>query len=75
MTGQNPWKDCSKKFKAHLDRLSELPLYGDCKTSVEGLENRMIKNCEGLLLEGDVEGQMEEGGSGNGDVEVKEDEL
>ena len=75
MTGQNPWKDFSKKFKAHLDRLSELPLYGDCKTSVEGLENRMIKNCEGLLLEGDVEGQMEEGGSGKGDVEVKEDEL
>ena len=35
----------------------------------------MIKSCEGLLLEGDVEGQVEEGDSGKVDVEVKEDEL
>ena len=58
---QDPWKDCSKDFKAHLDRLSELLL-----------EIRMIKSCEGLLLKGEVEGQVEEGGSGKGDVEVKE---
>ena len=61
--------------QAHLDKLSELLLYGGCKTSVEGLENTMIKSCEGLLLEGDVEGQVEEGDSGKVDVEVKEDEL
>ena len=35
----------------------------------------MIKNCKGLLLEGDVEGRVEEGGSSKVDVEVKEDEL
>ena len=67
--------DCSVEFKAHLDKLSELPLYGGCKTSVEGLENKMIKSHEGLLLEGDVEGDVKEGGSGEGDVEVEEDEL
>ena len=25
--GQNPWKDCKDEFKAHLDKLSKLPLY------------------------------------------------
>ena len=73
--GQDPWKDCSKEFKTHLDRLSELSLYGGYKTTVEGLENKRIKSCEGLLLGRDTEGQIEEGGSGKGDVEVKEDEL
>ena len=34
--GQDAWKDYSVEFKAHLDKLSELPLYGGCKTSVEG---------------------------------------
>ena len=63
------------EFKAHLDKLSELPLYGGCKTSVEGLENKMIKSREGLLLEGDVEGDVKEGGSGEGDVEAEEGEL
>ena len=66
---------CSVEFKAHLDKLSELPLYGGCKTSVEGLENRMVKSREGLLLEGDVEGGVKEEGSGEGDVEVEEDGL
>ena len=52
---QDPWKDCSVEFKAHLDKLSTLPLYGGCKTSIEGLENKiMIKGREDLLLEGDV---------------------
>ena len=66
---------CSVEFKAHLDKTSELLLYSGCKTSVEGLENRMVKSREGLLLEGDVEGDVKEGGSGEGDVEVKEDGL
>ena len=63
--------NCSVEFKAHF----ELSLYGGCKTSVEGLENRMVKSREGLLLEGDVEGDVKEGGSGEGDVEVEEDGL
>ena len=70
--GQDPWKDCSVEFKAHLDKLSELPLYGGCKTSVEELENKMIKSREGLFLEGDVEGDV---GSGKEDLEVKEGGL
>ena len=53
----------------------DTPLYGGCKTSVEGLENKMIKSREGLLLEGDVEGDVKEGGSGEGDVEAEEGEL
>ena len=69
--GQDPWKDCSVEFKAHLDKLSELPLYGGCKTSVEGLENKMIKSREGLLLEGGVEGDAKDVGRGEGDVEVE----
>ena len=52
---------CSVDFKVHLDELSELPLYGGCKTSVEGLQNRIGKSLEGLLLEGDVEGDVKEG--------------
>ena len=75
LAGQDPWKDCSVEFKAHLDKLSELPLCGGCKTSVEGLENKMIKSREGILLEGDVEGDTKEVGSGKGDVEVKEGGL
>ena len=59
------------EFKAHLDELSELSLYGGCKTSIEGLENKMIKSREGLLLKGDVEGDAKEVGSGEGDVEVE----
>ena len=35
----------------------------------------MIRSREGLLLEGDVEGDVKEGGSGEGDVEVEEDKL
>ena len=35
----------------------------------------MIKSREGLLLEGDVEGDVKEGGSGEGDVEAEEGEL
>ena len=46
---------CSVEFKAHLDKLSDLPLYGGRKTSVEGLQNRIVGSREGLLLEGDVE--------------------
>ena len=61
LAGQNPWKDCNEEFKAHLDRHSELPLHGGCKSSVEGLENRMINCQEGLLLEGDEKGQVEGG--------------
>ena len=52
---------CSVQFKAHLDKLSELPLYGGYKTSVEGLQNRIVKSSEDLLLEGDVEGDVKEG--------------
>ena len=63
------------EFKAHLDKLSELPLYGGCKTSVEGLENKMIKSREGLLLEGDVKGDAKEVDSGKGDVEVMDFET
>ena len=66
---------CIVEFKANLDKLSELPPYGGCKTFVEGLENRMVKSREGLLLEGDVEGDVKEGGSGEGDVEIEEDGL
>ena len=51
---------CSVEFKTHLDKLSELPLYGDCKSSVERLQNRIVKSREGLLLEGDVEGDVKE---------------
>ena len=74
--GQDPWKDCSVEFKANLDKqLSELSLYGGCKTSVVGLENKMIKIREGLLLERDVGGDAKEVGSGKGDVEVEEGRL
>ena len=66
---------CSVEFKTHLDKLSELPLYSGCKTSVEGLQNRILKSREGLLLEGDVEGDVKEGVSGEGGVGVGEDEL
>ena len=59
--GGDPWKDCSVEFKAHLNTLSELPLYGGYKTSLEGIQNRIVKSCEGLLLEGDVEGDVKEG--------------
>ena len=52
---------CSVEFKAHLDKTSELLLYSGCKTSVEGLENRMVKSREGLLLEGNMEGDVKEG--------------
>ena len=69
--GQDSWKDCRVEFKAHLNKLSELPLHGSFKTSVEGLENKMIKSCEGLLLEGDVEGDAKDVGRGEGDVEVE----
>ena len=77
LAGHDPWKDCSVEFKANLDKISELPLYGGCKTSVEGLEIKMIKSHEGLLLERDVyiEGDAKEVGSDKGDVEVKEGGL
>ena len=29
--GQNPWRPCADDFKAHLDKLSNLTLYGGCK--------------------------------------------
>ena len=63
------------EFKAHPDKLSELLLCGGCKTSVEGLENKMIKSREGLLLEGDVERDAKEVGSGKEDLEVEEGGL
>ena len=76
LAGHDPWKDCSVEFKANLDKqLSELSLYGGCKTSVVGLENKMIKIREGLLLERDVGGDAKEVGSGKEDLEVEEGGL
>ena len=53
--GQHPWKDCKEEFKAHLDRLSFLPLYGGCKSIVEGLEMETFQSNIGLRLDGGLE--------------------
>ena len=51
--GQDPWVDCDAEFKAHLDKLSELPLYG--------LVNKGIETQRAAVLEQDADGvEMEE---------------
>jgi hypothetical protein len=48
--GQHPWKVCEVQFKAHLDNLSKLPLYGGCKTVQEVLQERAMASRTGETL-------------------------
>ena len=57
--GQDPFSNCEAEFKAHLDSLAKLPLYGD-----EGsLEVRTIENHRGA--------QLIDGGGGEVELEVE----
>ena len=49
--GQHPWKDCKEQFKAHLNYLSTLPLYGGCKRSItEALMDKAVEDRAALAL-------------------------
>ena len=43
--GQDPFSDCEAEFKAHLDSLSKLPVYG-----YGSLEDKVIENHRGAQL-------------------------
>ena len=58
--GQDPFADCEAEFKAHLDSLAKLPLYGQGSLEEKGIENQ---NHRGALL---VDG-------GGAEVEVEVD--
>ena len=59
--GQDPWKDCKQRFKAHLNSLSKLPLYGGCKTTSDIIEDRNLKGRTSLKVpDFDLEQEEEE---------------
>ena len=51
-TGQNLWRPCKDEFNAHLDKLSDLPLYGGrkCKNAAHGLEVLILQPQTHVLL-------------------------
>ena len=56
--GQDHWTDCEAEFKAHLDKLAELPLYGLVK---KGIESQTAAVLDDDPDEVEVEGETAEG--------------
>ena len=77
--GQHPWKDCKDEFKAHLDKLSKLPLYGGCSKKkkvkvTDLLAEKNFESRESLKL-GLKEGQEVEQDTGAASEVAEEVEL
>lgn len=52
-SGQDPWVDCEKEFKNHLDSLSKLPLYKTAKSVADVLTDRTIETNTPAELPGE----------------------
>ena len=65
--GQHPWRDCTKAFEAHLEKLSRLPLCGGCAS-----ERTIQQALMDLALESRAEERLPEGELAEEDV-VEED--
>ena len=81
--GQDPWVDYEAKFKAHLDKLAKLPLYGLVQKGVESQMAAVLEQSpdevkievEGETAEGQVmkdESATSEGDMGEGPKEEEE---